>query len=228
MSLAPPLARVALLATAWFLVGTGTAGAVPTWKSLCSGNGAERRCTASMRQSYLNTLGGLNQVTVSLMRENGCETLHVVFDRPVDMNRPVGLAVDGGDVAYFYSGDELAGLARALDEGTEAPAEGPPEFTAFLGEVDGAKFTDPGAEMVARFARLKEPLRLGMACAATSRLMPSLRAGRMLHLAFSARPGNRAQPYHWPRLRNRAVDIPLEGLFATLDEAASLTRATPP
>ena len=73
---------------------------------------------------------------------------------------------------------------------------------------------------MARFARVKDTTGLGLACAATARLLPELARGSTLTIGFT--PGLRSahEPYHWPSIATRQVSVPLEGLTLALDSAA--------
>lgn len=208
------------------------AAAGTPWQTGCSGQGAERRCTVTTTRAYPNNRGGKSEVTLVIVRDATCTTLHVTFDGPIAVNRPVRLALDGGPPQHFYTADQLGQLTRALDAmstGPDAPdvprrtERTPPEFTRFLKQVSHGdlKDTTPEDEMVARFAALKEPRRIGLACAPTLRLLPRLSLARMLRLDFSAEPRNRTSVYHWTRLTDRTVELDLEGLSAALDRISA-------
>ena len=192
------------------------------WKGGCSGQGVERRCSVSAVHGYANNRGGRSDVTVTLIRDAACTTLHVAFDGPIALERPARFVLDGVPVQEFYTRAELAQLARALDSGTR-PAQAPEAIDHFLTQVSHGGFPGaaPADEMTARFAALKEPRRLGLACAPTARLLPQLTAGRSLRVEFSTEPRTRTRVYHWVSLTERLVDIPLEGMITALDRVAS-------
>jgi hypothetical protein len=161
---------------------------------------------------------------VALRLDAQCTSLHVSFDAPILVRRPVGLSIDGGPRQTFYTNRELTLLARAIDDGIE-PGWGPPEFMSFYCEV-AADYRDDvqaaGSELIARFAWIKEPRRIGVACSATARLLPALRAGHLLALDFHTEPRESGAAWYWPQLDARGASVPLDGLAAALD---SLTRA---
>lgn len=208
------------MAGAWepALAGPETADG---WTILCSGAGAGRRCTATRVQSFPDNRGGERSVTVSLVRDAGCVTFGAVFDQPIDLDAPVWLVVDGGARQEFYTGAALLGLSHALDTGNRTVADGPADFSRFLAQVaDGAlALPDPGSELIARFAALKESRRIAVACAPMERLLPRLRTGTAVHLEFHAMPRTTAQPYHWGALTRRGVDVPLAGVVERLDHS---------
>jgi len=210
-----------LLGLGVLLAGPASA-ADPAWTVTCGGQGEARRCSAFAVQDFTNNRGGRGEVSITIVRDPTCTTLHVTFDGPIAMNRPARLLVDGAPPQAFYTADQLERLARALDDGNR-PERAPPEFDHFLtqvslGELKGA---EPGDEMVSRFAALKEPRRLGLACAPTERLLPYLAAARTLTVEFSAEPRNRARVYHWVSLTDRSIAVRLDGLAAALDRIAA-------
>lgn len=190
------------------------------WAAACSGEGMARRCSVTAVQSYPNNRGGSSEVTVSAVRDATCTTLHIVFDAPIALDRPARVAIDGGEPQTFYTPAQLAMLAQALDNGA-MPERTPPEFAGFLSQVSqgGMKGVEPGEEMITRFAAIKEPRRVGIACAPMQRLLPALVAGGTLHLEFHAEPRLATRVYHWPGLTRRTVDIPLDGLATALETA---------
>ncbi|HEY0836944.1 MAG TPA: hypothetical protein VGE72_23740 [Azospirillum sp.] len=209
----------ALLAAAPF--GAAPATAAEPWSVECTGSGPARRCSASTVQGYANNRGGHGEVVVSLVRDAACTTLHVVFDGPVDLDRPVTLAVDGGARQEFYTSADLSLLAQALDEGWTL-RDAPVEFVRFLDDAHGGALTaaEPSEEMLNRFAAVKESRRAGVACAPMRRLLPAMLDGRTLRLEFHAEPRSATQVYHWPALTRRTADVALDGLAPALEGAA--------
>ncbi|HYD65193.1 hypothetical protein [Azospirillum sp.] len=202
-------------------LSTTPAGAAEPWSVECTGSGPARRCSASTVQGYANNRGGRGEVVVSLVRDAACTTLHVVFDGPVDLDRPVTLAVDGAARQAFYTSADLSLLAQALDEGW-ALRDAPVEFARFLADAHGGAMPgiEPADEMLNRFAAVKEQRRAGVACAPMRRLLPAMMQGRTLRLEFSAEPRSATQVYHWPGLTRRSVEVALDGLAAALEGAS--------
>lgn len=196
------------------------------WHATCDGREAARTCTVSARPAYADHRGGRGRVSITLRRDSACTSLHVGFDRDIDVRRPVLLQVDDGPVHGFHTDRELVALARAVDEGPSAlRTPMAPAFNAFLEEVATGRLapgTDAASELVARFALLKETRRLGVTCPGTDRLLPELRRGRMLHLSFHVRREKEPAPYHWTVFDRRTVSLPLEGLDILLDSPAPL------
>ncbi len=193
-----------------------TEGARPGWARTCAGADADRQCLLTLRQTYANLRGGRNEMSVTLRRKSSCTTLHVSFDAPIELDRPVWITIDGGERHAFYRESDLTRLARAVDDRQE-PAWGPEEFRGFYAEVRDGRVASAGTELVARFARVKDTRQLGLACAATERLMPELARGRVLTIEFHAESKGGEEPYHWPRMAARRVAVPLEGLVHALD-----------
>lgn len=218
-AIADPPAAGSPLATA--AIGTRAA---PQPEAVCSGSGGARRCTVSAVQGFANNRGSLSEVNLSLVRDARCTTLHIVFDGPIALDRPVTLTAEGAAPQTFYTAAALTDLARALDEGG-LDERAPPEFRDFLRQVAEGAFTgagrgaEPGAAMIQRFAAIKEPRRIGMTCAPMERLLPLIRSGTRLRLEFQVEPRAVTQLYHWPRLDSRAVDFRLDALVDTLDRA---------
>lgn len=223
-----PLA--ACLATV-LLLGTGTARAAPPqppeasakpgpdWSAVCPRKGPDGFCTVTATPAYGDNRGGRERVTVSLRHDAQCTSLHVGFDRAIDLSRPVQLRVDDGPVQAFYTPEQLNDLADAVDAGRRAEL-GEPGFAAFLTEVAAGEVQagEPAAaEMLARFARIKESRRLGVACEAMARLLPQLRKGSLLRLTFHVATAAEPEPYHWPALGRREVVVPLQSLAPILD-----------
>jgi len=73
--------------------------------------------------------------------------------------------------------------------------------------------------MIKRFAAIKEPRRIGLACGPMERLLPLIRTGHPLRLEFQVEPRMATQVYHWPSLGTRVVNIRLDDLLASLDLA---------
>ncbi|HYH20521.1 MAG TPA: hypothetical protein VD995_18090 [Azospirillum sp.] len=213
----PVLGALLAAATSW----TAPATAAEPWSVECTGSGPARRCSASTVQGYANNRGGRGEVVVSLVRDATCTTLHVVFDGPVDLDRPVTLAVDGAARQEFYTSADLSLLAQALDEGWTL-RDAPVEFVRFLADAHGGAMAgiEPSDEMLNRFAAVKESRRAGVACAPMRRLLPAMMQGRTLRLEFSAEPRSATQVYHWPGLTRRSADIALDGLAAALEGAS--------
>jgi hypothetical protein len=201
----------------------------PPWSVVCSAGAAPRRCTVSHVQAFADNRGGSAELTVSIVRDPDCTTVHVLFDGPVDTARPAWLAVDGGSPWEFYDVDELAELGRALDGDRQARVERP-EFRHFLAAAAATpEAATPEEEarrgaitaMIDRFAAVKEPRRLGLSCAPAARLLPLLQAGARLHVEFTVQPRNATRIYHWPQLNSRAVEVPLDGLEQALRESSA-------
>lgn len=209
---------VGLLLLGFLPFGTALADSSPA--ATCAGEGAGRRCTTSMVQSFANNRGGISEVSVSIVRDAACTTLHVVFDAPIALDRPVLLGTDGTPPQHFYTPGELADLARALDGGAR-PASPAPEIAGFLTQVSTGAITDAdaGPEMIKRFAAIKEARRIGLTCGPMERLLPLIRTGRPLRLEFQVEPRAITQVYHWPSLGTRTVDLRLDELLASLDLA---------
>ncbi|WP_448204213.1 hypothetical protein [Azospirillum sp. sgz302134] len=186
----------------------------------CLGEGPARRCTAMVDQSFANNRGGMSALSISAVRDATCTTLHIVFDGPIALDRPVTLTPDGAPAQRFYTPDELTDLARALDNGTR-PSNPAPEFARFLTQVSSGaiKDADAGREMLNQFAAIKEPRRIGLTCGPMERLLPQIRTGRAVRLEFEVEPRTTLQAYHWSRLEGRAVDLRLDELLASLDRA---------
>lgn len=179
-----------------------------------------RRCVASTIQGFADNRGGQSAVTVTLTRDGDCSTLTVTFDRPIAIDQPVRLAAEGIAPQAFYTGTELAQLARALDDGAPLAA-GPPEFTRFLEEVARGQYDDqePAREMLNRFAAIKEPRGAILTCGPTARLLAALHSGQPVRLEFQVAPRAITRVYHWPELERRIVDLPLGALAASLDRS---------
>ncbi|QCN96729.1 hypothetical protein D3093_15495 (plasmid) [Azospirillum argentinense] len=192
--------------------------------TVCAGEGAGRRCTVSAVQPFSDNRGGLGELSISAVRDAACTSLYIVFDEPIALARPVTLAVDGAPPQRFYTPRQLSDLADALDGAGQpdaTPEEAAPEFTRFLSQVaEGAiADEDAGAEMLRRFAAIKEPQRIGLTCGPMERLMPLIRSDRPLRLEFQKQAGGATQVYHWPRLDRRTVEFRLGGLLEALDRA---------
>jgi hypothetical protein len=210
-------------AAALFLLVMGQPAAAqpqPDWMVTCARGEAERRCTVSSMQSFADNRGGFSQLSLSFVRDAECTTLHIQFDAPITVTAPVSLAIGDAPPQPFYTMDELTRLAEAMDWGRPL-AGGPPEFKGFLAQLsEGAlKSADPSREMIARFAAIKEPRRISLTCAPTERLLPLVRSGGTMRLAFQLAPRNSPRPYHWPSMTARTVDIRLDGLAEALDQA---------
>lgn len=200
-------------------IGTGTT-AHASWEASCMGTGAEQECTVTTAQRFHNNRGGRNQVKVSLKTRGDCVTLHMTFDAPLDIDEPVVARVDGHPPISFYTMSELTELARAID--TEQRPDGvAPELAAFYDTVQAGGLEDgvsPAAELVVRFARVKESYSLGMACAPTTTLLPKLASGGALTIHFQdQQPHDQPTLYHWSGLDARRVTVPLDGLSEALD-----------
>ncbi|MDQ2101883.1 hypothetical protein [Azospirillum isscasi] len=196
----------------------------PISGAVCAGEGAGQRCTVSAVQPFADNRGGLGELSISAVRDAACTTLHIVFDEPIALTRPVTLTVDGTPPQRFYTPRQLSDLAGALDEGPQpgaVPPAGPPEFTRFLSQVaEGAiADDDAGPEMLKRFAAVKEPRRIGLTCGPMERLLPPIRSGRPLRLEFQMEANTATQVYHWARLDRRTVEFRLDGLLEALDRA---------
>lgn len=197
---------------------------VPFSDVACAGEGDGQRCTASAVQRFADNRGGLSELSISAVRDSACTTLHIVFDEPIAVARPVTLTVEGTPPQRFYTPGQLSNLARALDEGPQpgsVPEAGPPEFTRFLTLVAKGAITedDSGPEMLKRFAAIKDPRRIGLTCGPMERLLPLIRSGRALRLEFQRQANSATQVYHWPRLDRRTVEFRLGGLLEALDRA---------
>ncbi len=225
-----PAALAACLATA-LLLGAAPARSAPPqapeaaekpgpdWSAVCPRKGPDGFCTITATPAYGDNRGGRERVTVSLRRDAQCTSLHVGFDRAIDLSRPVLMRVDDGPVQAFYTPKQLNDLADAVDAGQRANL-GEPGFAAFLTEIAAGQVAagEPAAaEMLARFARIKESRRLGVACEAMARLLPQLRAGSLLRLSFHVVTPSEPEPYHWPALGRREVVVPLQSLAPILD-----------
>ncbi|WP_247890120.1 hypothetical protein [Azospirillum brasilense] len=192
--------------------------------TVCVGEGAGRRCTVSAVQPFPDNRGGLGELSISAVRDAACTSLYIMFDEPIALARPVTLMVDGAPPQRFYTPRQLSELADALDEASQpdtAPEAGPPEFTRFLSQVAEGAITDDdaGAEMLRRFAAIKEPRRIGLTCGPMERLMPLMRSDRPLRLEFQKQADSATQVYHWPRLDRRTVEFRLGDLLEALDRA---------
>jgi hypothetical protein len=225
----------ALILTAFLAVLSGGIGMVMAatdpdpWTVTCGGAGSmPATCMVATRQDFPNAFGGADEMTVALRVDAQCSSLHVSFNAPIATDRPVGLTVDGGKRLAFYTNPELARLARAIDDRV-VPDGAPAEFVRFFNEVEAgalARDTTPGRELVARFAHIKEPHRIGMACTPTERLMADLRTGRMLVVDFWMQPrADTVELYHWPKLGERSVAVSLRGLAEALDKAVAVSSA---
>lgn len=174
---------------------------VAGWVVVCQGDGPIRRCSAARPAAFADVQGREHSVTFSLSRDGGCTTLTGVFDLPIDMARPVWLAVDGGPRLEFAAvpAGEGADFQRFLTRAAAGPSQ---HGTAPPGMIPGM---------------VKDQRRIGITCAAMRGLLPHLAAGSALHLEFSpAGMGRRVQPYHWAALSARAVDVPLSDVLARL------------
>lgn len=108
------------------VVLTGPAGAAETtWQGGCSGQGAELRCSIGTVHGFSNNRGGGNDVTVTIIRDAACTTLHVGFDGPIALDRPTRIALDDGPAQEFTMKEPrrigltcapMAGLLPALAE----------------------------------------------------------------------------------------------------------------
>jgi len=203
------------------------AGTAATWQAECPEGPRGRFCAVTALPPYAENRGGRGRISVTLRRDAECTSLHVGFDRRIDVTRPVHLRVDDGPARAFYTSRQLNDLARAVDEGASAAvgtADGHvPEFSAFLQEIGNRRLasSEAASELLARFAHVKDSQRLGIACPAAERLIPELLKGRTLRLSFHLAPVERAQPYHWPAFDRREVAVPLDELAGIL---ASLPR----
>lgn len=167
------------------------------WVMVCQGEEPIRRCSAARPTPFTDSQGREHVVTLSLLRDGACTTLSGVFDEPIDLNRPVWLAVDGGPRLEFAA---------------VAPV---PHHTR-VAAVDGADVRQFISK--AAVGMVKEPRRVAIACAAMRDLLPHLAAGAVLRLEFSPTGlALREQPYHWSALSRRAVDVPLAGVVARLN-----------
>lgn len=197
---------------------------VPFSEPVCAGEGAGQRCTVSAVQPFADNRGGLAELSISAVRDASCTTLHIVFDEPIAVARPVTLTVEGAPPQRFYTPGQLSYLAGRLDEGPQpgaVPEAGPPEFTRFLTQVAEGAITEDnsGPEMLKRFAAIKEPRRIGLTCGPMERLLPQMRSDRPLRLEFQKEAPTATQVYHWPRLDRRVVEFRLGGLLEALDRA---------
>jgi len=218
--------RAAVMAAGLAGVGWAPAGAGPApvpgvrvdtvggWVLICQGEGPARRCTAARRTPFTDSQGREHVVTLSLLREGGCTTLSGVFDTPIDLKRPVWLTVDGGPRLEFAvpppapRPHEAAGRATDLQRFITSAAGRPSAVAAV-----------PAGPAPAGL--VKEPWRVAVTCAAMGELMPRLATAATLRLEFSpAGFGPRVQPYHWPALARRAVDVPLSDVLARLTPPA--------
>lgn len=186
----------------------------------CAGDGAARRCTASAMEEFADNRGGRSELSLNAVRDATCTTLHIVFDGPIALDRPVTLTVDGAPPQRFYTPGALTDLARALDDGM-LPGDAPPEFVGFLQRVSSGALADgdAGQEMLTRFAAVKESRRIGLTCGPMERLLPLLRAGHAARLEFQVASGTERKVYHWGRLDSRVVTLRVEDVLASLDRA---------
>jgi len=195
-----------------------------TWTTDCRGAGPGTVCDHLVAESYPDIRGGHNRLVLVVHRAPGCTSLHVVLDREVDLSREVTAAVDGGPRRAFHTGAQLMAYARLVD-GRRPPDAAPAWIPGTVREVlalvaDGALTPDAAsAELVARAGLVKEPLRLGVACAASARLMAEMAGARELALEFSVLPRRTRAEYHWPALDRRRVRIGLDGLAEALRTA---------
>lgn len=174
------------------------------WVMVCQGEEPIRRCSAARPTPFTDSQGREHVVTLSLLRDGACTTLNGVFDGPIDLGRPVWLAVDGGPRLEFAAVPPDPPRTRvAAGEGAD--------FRHFLSKAAG------GGSLLAA-GMVKEPRRVAVTCAAMRELLPRLAAGATLRLEFSPTGlALREQPYHWPALSRRAVDVPLAGVVARLN-----------
>lgn len=220
----PPL--LAASAFALLMTATPVADALPEpegpgdgegWSSIC--DAAAGSCTVWTERLYPNRTGGSDVLSIGLRVDADCASLHVTLDRALDLDLPASLAIDGGARRSFYTGDELVALAGAIDA-NRAPQGGRPEFAAFAAEVQDGRLAAGGpaaAELVARFAFIKEGDRLAVGCPATQRLLAELKRGSTLSIGFHERPERAGALYDWPQLGRRQVEVPLKGLAAELE-----------
>ncbi len=208
------IAGMALSADPAAAAGDGNPGPEGAWTVACEGDGPLRRCTVSTLQSFTDLKGEARRVSLSLLVDRACTTLHAAFETPIAADRPVDIRVDERQVQRFYTSDQLQALARAID-GAARPAAAPPEFARFLDDAKtgGMNGEAAGDEMIARFAAIKEP--------PVRRALPALREGRTLALTFHAPARTPRRVWHWPRLDERRVVIDLDGLALALDRAAA-------
>jgi hypothetical protein len=87
-----------------------------TWTTDCRGAGDQAVCDHLVAESYPDLRGGRNRLVLVVHRSPRCTTLHVVFDREVDLSREVAAAADGGARRLFHTGDRLVALARMVDQ----------------------------------------------------------------------------------------------------------------
>lgn len=192
------------------------------WSSIC--DQAAGSCTVWTERLYPNMTGGSDVLSVGLRIDADCASLHFTLDRPLDLALPASLQIDGGPPHSFYTGDELTALAGAIDD-NRAPRDDRPEFTAFAAEVKDGRLAAGGpaaAELVARFAFIKEGERLAVSCPATRRLLAELKYGGTLSVGFYERPERTGAPYDWPQLGRRLVEVSLKGLAAQLEALPQL------
>jgi hypothetical protein len=192
-----------------------------TWTTDCRGAGGEAVCDHLVAESYPDLRGGHNRLVLVVHRSPRCTSLHVVFDREVDLSREVAAVLDGGAPRRFHTGDRLMALARMVDQRRPpdaAPPWVPPEVREVLAmAADGALGPhEASAELVARAGLVKEPMRLGVSCSAAARLMADMARSGTLALDFSVLPRRSGADYHWPALDRRRVEIPLAGLAEAL------------
>ena len=192
------------------------------WSSIC--DKAAGSCTVWTERLYPNLTGGSDVLSVGLRVDADCASLHFTLDRPLDLTLPASLAIDDGLAHSFYTGEELTALAGAIDD-NRAPRTDRPEFAAFAAEVRDGRLAAGGpaaAELVARFAFIKDEERLAVSCPATQRLLAELKRGRTLSLGFYERAGRTGALYDWPQLGRRQVEVPLKGLAAELEALPQL------
>lgn len=211
------------------VAGLGTATSAlaveaPVSDAVCAGEDAGQRCTVSVVQPFADNRGGLGELSISVVRDAACTSLHIVFDEPITPARPVMLTVDGAPPQRFYTPRQLSDLASALDDTGQpdaVPDARPPEFARFLTQVAEGVIADEdaGPEMLKRFAAIKEPRRIGLTCGPMERLLPLIRSDRPLRLEFQRQGNSTTQVYHWPRLDRRTVEFRLGGLLEALDRA---------
>jgi hypothetical protein len=219
--LLPVLLATGLLAPA---AGAGTApltrpAGAPAWSAECSEGQSGRACIVWTEAAFPNSLGGVDAITVGIRVDATCTSLHVTLGRQLDIGQPASLTIDDDAPKAFYASEELARLARDVDDG-RVPDAPQPEFADFARQAAAGRFGDPaatGRELVARFAFIKDEDRLAVGCPGTARLLPALRAGHSLTLAFFTEPARRGELYHWPQLTRRALSLPLAGLADALD-----------
>lgn len=192
------------------------------WRSICDEAGGS--CTVWTERLYPNVTGGSDVLSVGLRVDADCASLHFTVDRPLDLDLPASLRIDGGTAHSFYTGEELTALAGAIDSDRE-PQGGRPEFAAFAAEIQAGRLAAgvPAAtELVARFAFIKDDERLAVGCPATQRLLAELKRGNVLHLGFYERPEREGALYDWPQLGRREIEVPLKGLATELEALPQL------